>query len=87
VTTFEKLRRAFAAELGIKEDAITPDTRIASLFGGMSADSLDLVEFSMMLEELVDLDMPDADLEVWQQIFATGTVQDLADYLDRSRDD
>lgn len=45
---FEKVRKLIAEQLNLKEDSITPNSRIVEDLG---ADSLDMVEMLMALEE------------------------------------
>ena len=45
---FEKVRKLIAEQLNLKEDCITPNSRIVEDLG---ADSLDMVEMLMTLEE------------------------------------
>jgi acyl carrier protein len=47
-TVFEKVRKIIAEQLGVEEDDIKPDT---SFVEDLNADSLDLVELIMTLEE------------------------------------
>ncbi len=103
MTTFEKLRRVLAAAIGIEEAVIKPETRIRILMdrgapdnasrgevpaSELTDDSLDLIEFTMLLEEGLELSaslgltIPDAGLDELQRWIAHGTVQDLADFID-----
>lgn len=99
MSTFERLRKAFAEALGIDEGEITPETRVAALFQGTRGpsehppsgtfvdqipdDSLDFLEFTMLFEEALDIEVPEVDLDTWKRMFATATVQQLADFIDR----
>lgn len=47
-TVFERVRKIIAEQLGVEEDDIKPDT---SFVEDLNADSLDLVELIMTLEE------------------------------------
>lgn len=56
---FEKIRSIVAEQLGVEEDEITMETS----FEDLNADSLDIVELIMALEEEFDLEIPDEDAE------------------------
>ena len=60
----------------IDEEAITPGTKIQEDLG---ADSLDIVELVMEIEEKFDLEIPDECAEKFL------TVQDVLDYIDAKR--
>lgn len=47
-TVYERVKRIIVEELGVDEDQVTPD---ASFIEDLNADSLDLVELIMRLEE------------------------------------
>jgi len=57
---FEKIRDFLVEQLGIDEDAITMD---ASFEDDLGADSLDLVELVMALEEEYDVEIDDEEAE------------------------
>jgi len=56
---FEKIKSIVADQLGISEDEITMDTS----FEDLNADSLDIVELIMSLEEEFGIEIPDEDAE------------------------
>ncbi|MDN5361077.1 acyl carrier protein [Moorella naiadis (nom. illeg.)] len=56
---FEKIKGIVAEQLGVEEDEITMETS----FEDLNADSLDIVELIMALEEEFDLEIPDEDAE------------------------
>ncbi|WP_258361079.1 acyl carrier protein [Moorella sulfitireducens (nom. illeg.)] len=56
---FERIRAIVAEQLGVEEDEITMETS----FDDLNADSLDIVELIMALEEEFDLEIPDEDAE------------------------
>ncbi len=56
---FDKLKELTAEQLGVDEDAITTDTT----FEDLDADSLDMVELMMAIEEEFDIEIPDEDSE------------------------
>ena len=58
---FEKVKEITIEQLGIDdEDAVTMD---ASFINDLEADSLDIVELMMALEEEFDVEIPDEDAE------------------------
>jgi len=56
---FEKVKAIVADQLGVEEEAITMNTS----FEDLNADSLDIVELLMALEEEFDIEIPDEDAE------------------------
>lgn len=59
MAVFEKVKALVAEKLGIDEDKITLD----STFEDLGADSLDVVELIMALEEEFDLEIADEDVD------------------------
>ena len=57
---FEKVKAIIVEQLQVNEDAVTQE---ASFIDDLGADSLDLVELIMALEEEFDTEIPDADAE------------------------
>ena len=57
---FEKVREIIADKLSISEDEITMDS---SFLEDLNADSLDIVELIMALEDELDMEIPDEDAE------------------------
>lgn len=72
MTPEERLKKIIAEQLSVNEEDITPD---ASFIEDLNADSLDLVELIMSLEEEFGVKISDEDAEKIQ------TVQDAMDYL------
>jgi acyl carrier protein len=70
----EKVYRVIAEKLEIDSDEIVPE---ASFVDDLGADSLDLVELIMSMEEEFELDIDDKDAEKLK------TVQDVLDYLEK----
>ncbi len=66
--------KIIAEQLGVKEEEIKEDTRFAENLG---ADSLDMVELIMELEEEFDIEIPDEDAE------KAKTVKDVIDYINK----
>lgn len=76
-TVFERVRAIVVDQLGVEPDDVQP---AASFVDDLNADSLDLVELIMSLEEEfsndgVELEISDEDAE------KIATVQDAVDYL------
>ncbi|MBO5363964.1 MAG: acyl carrier protein [Clostridia bacterium] len=57
---FEKVKEITVEQLGVDEDAVTME---ASFINDLEADSLDIVELMMALEEEFDIEIPDEDAE------------------------
>ena len=68
----EKMKEIIADQLGVEEDEITLDTSFKEDLG---ADSLDLFELTMALEEEYDIEIPAEELEEIE------TVNDVVEYL------
>ena len=69
---FEKVKEIIVEQLGVAEDAVTEE---ASFIDDLGADSLDIVELIMALEEEFDIEIPDGDAE------KVVTVGDVVDYI------
>ena len=69
---FDKVKEIIIEQLGVAEDAVTED---AAFIDDLGADSLDIVELIMALEEEFDIEIPDADAE------KVVTVGDVVDYI------
>jgi acyl carrier protein len=63
-----------ANQLGVEKEVITQEANVVDDLG---ADSLDVVELVMALEEAFDLEIPDEDAENIR------TVKDIFDYLEK----
>ena len=57
---FEKVKTIIVEQLGVAETSVTME---ASFIDDLGADSLDIVELVMALEEEFDMEIPDADAE------------------------
>lgn len=68
----EKVKGIIVEQLGVAETAVTME---ASFIDDLGADSLDIVELIMALEEEFDTEIPDADAE------KIVTVGDVVDYI------
>ena len=69
---FDKVKEIIIEQLGVPETAITAE---ASFIDDLGADSLDIVELIMALEEEFDLEIPDSDAE------KVVTVGDVVEYI------
>lgn len=69
----EEVRKIIVTQLDINEEEVTPE---ASFTDDLGADSLDLVELVMAMEERFDIDIPDEDAE------GITTVQKAINYID-----
>jgi acyl carrier protein len=70
-----KVRNIVAEQLGVDLAEVTPDARILDDLG---ADSLDVVEMVMSIEEAFDIEVPDQDVEDLR------TVADVERYVTRA---
>lgn len=57
---FEKLKGIVVDQLGVEEESVTMD---ATFVDDLSADSLDIVELVMSIEEEFNMEIPDSDAE------------------------
>jgi len=69
---FDKVKEIIVEQLGVTESTVTME---ASFIDDLGADSLDIVELIMALEEEFDLEIPDADAE------KIVSVSDVVDYI------
>ena len=58
--TFQKLKTIVIDQLGVNEENVTME---ATFVDDLTADSLDIVELIMSIEEEFDLEIPDSDAE------------------------
>jgi acyl carrier protein len=72
MNTDKKIKQIIADQLGIPEEEITPQ---ASFVEDLGADSLDIVELIMAMEEEFEIEISDEDAEKLL------TVQDTLDYI------
>ncbi len=69
---FDKVKSIIVEQLGATEASVTME---ASFIDDLGADSLDIVELIMALEEEFDTEIPDSDAE------KIVTVSDVVDYI------
>ena len=74
MNTFERVKKVLVEQLDVSEDEVTPQ---ASLIDDLGADSLDVVEIIMGLEEEFDIEIPDEDAEK-----NITNVQGIVDYIE-----
>lgn len=68
----DKVTKIIVEQLGVSPDEVNPD---ASFVEDLGADSLDLTELIMAMEEEFDLEIPDEEAQKIQK------VQDAIDYI------
>ncbi|MGG5462342.1 acyl carrier protein [Clostridium sp. B9] len=69
---FDKLKVIIADKLSVNEDEITMES---TFIDDLGADSLDIVELIMALEEELEMEIPDEDAEGFK------TVGDVVEYI------
>ncbi|MEK6191705.1 MAG: acyl carrier protein [Chloroflexota bacterium] len=72
-TTFDRLKKIIVEQLGVEETDVTPE---AAFVEDLNADSLDLVELIMSLEEEFGMEISDEDAEKIQK------VSDAVEYIE-----
>ena len=72
-TTYDRLKKIIVEQLGVDEEEVTPT---ASFVEDLNADSLDLVELIMSLEEEFGMQISDEDAERIQK------VSDAVEYIE-----
>ncbi|HOQ37343.1 MAG TPA: acyl carrier protein [Acetivibrio sp.] len=69
---FEKIKKIIVEQLGVDEDEVTMES---SFIDDLGADSLDIVELIMALEEEFDIEIPDSEAE------KISVVGDVVEYI------
>lgn len=72
---FDKVVGIIVNQLGVEKEAVTPEANVVDDLG---ADSLDVVELVMALEEAFDMEISDEDAENIR------TVKDILVYLEKA---
>ncbi len=72
---FEKLRAILAGQFDVTPETITPETNIMEDLG---ADSLDVVDMLMSLEDEFDVEIPDEEIEKMR------TVAEVVAYIEEN---
>lgn len=73
MTTFERVKKVITNRLEVTDDQIRPE---AGFMEDLGADSLDVVELVMGLEDEFEIEIPDVDAEQIR------TVQQAVDYIE-----
>ncbi len=73
---FEQIKKIIAENLNVEEESITPES---SFKEDLKADSLDLIEMIMAMEEEFGLEIPSEDVE------GLVTVKELMSYIESHR--
>ncbi len=71
---FSKVKDIIVEQLGVDENEVVMTT---SFVNDLGADSLDIVELIMAMEEEFDIEIPDEDAE------SIGTVEDVVTYVEK----
>lgn len=74
--TLKRVRTIIAQQLGIEEAEVKPES---SFIEDLGADSLDIVELVMAMEEEFSIEIPDEDAEKIK------TVQDVVNYISQKQ--
>ena len=72
----EKVKQIIVEQLNVDEGEVTPT---ASFVDDLGADSLDIVELVMALEEAFNIEVPDEDAE------KLATVKDAYEYIEKKK--
>lgn len=77
IMVFDKIKELIVEQLGVEEDAVTPEANIQDDLG---ADSLDVVDLIQTIEDEYDLSIPDEAVEEIK------TVNDIVNYVEKNTD-
>lgn len=75
---FEKFVEILADQLDVDKDTITGETKISE---DLNADSLDVVEMLMAIEDEFNIEIPDEEIENFK------TVNDVVEYIQNNTKD
>ncbi|MFZ4735734.1 MAG: acyl carrier protein [Bradymonadia bacterium] len=73
----ERVKQIIVEQLDVSEEEVTPE---ASFIDDLGADSLDIVELVMAMEETFDVEIPDEEADNIR------TVQDAINYIQQHRE-
>ncbi len=73
---FDQVKEVIVEQLNVSPEEVKPEARFVEDLG---ADSLDVVEMIMALEEKFEIEIPDSEAEKIQ------TVQDVVDYIQKAK--
>jgi len=73
---FDEVKEVIKEQLNVSDEEIKPEAKFVEDLG---ADSLDVVEMIMALEEKFEIEIPDSEAEKIQ------TVQDVIDYIEKAK--
>ncbi len=73
---FDEVKEVIVEQLNVSPDEVKPE---ANFVEDLGADSLDVVEMIMALEEKFEIEIPDSDAENIK------TVQDVVDYIEKAK--
>ncbi len=76
-STFDRVKNVISEQLGVEDlESITVDT---TFIDDLGADSLDIVELIMALEEEFDMEIPEAEAE------KISSVNDVVEYIEKNQ--
>lgn len=73
MSTFDRVAELISSQLGIDKSKVTPEAEIIS---GLGADSIDVFEMIMALEDELGIEVPE------EKVQTLKTVQDVIDLID-----
>jgi acyl carrier protein len=73
---FDEVREVIVEQLNVSPEEVKPEAKFVEDLG---ADSLDVVEMIMALEEKFEIEIPDSEAEKIE------TVQDVIDYIEKAK--
>jgi len=73
---FDEVKEVIVEQLNVSPDEVKPESKLVEDLG---ADSLDVVEMIMALEEKFEIEIPDSEAEKIQ------TVQDIVNYIEQHK--
>ncbi len=73
---FDEVKEVIVEQLNVAPEEVKPESKFVEDLG---ADSLDVVEMIMALEEKFEIEIPDSDAEKIQ------SVQDVVDYIEKAK--